>query len=71
MNQNKSLEDYPEMMTAAHISQYCGISRKKVYELFKLNPDIGGIPCIEIGITKRVRKETFITWMNKREKAVI
>ncbi|MGP9039778.1 helix-turn-helix domain-containing protein [Cytobacillus kochii] len=63
----KSLEDYPEMLTALHISEYLHISRRRVYELFKMDPKHGGIPCIEIGITKRVRKSSFSSWLDKQE----
>ncbi|MEK5176326.1 helix-turn-helix domain-containing protein [Heyndrickxia sp. FSL W8-0496] len=67
----KSLEEYPEIMTAAHISEYLHISRRRVYELFKLSPSHGGIPCIAIGASKRVRKESFNHWLNRCEKEVI
>lgn len=65
--QAKSLEEYPEIMTAAHISEYLHISRRRVYELLKLAPSNGGIPCIEIGISKRVKKDSFIAWLEIQE----
>jgi hypothetical protein len=71
MEKEKTLAEYPEMMTAAHISEYLHISRRRVYELFKLSPSNGGIPCIEIGSSKRVKKESFNLWLNKLEKEVI
>ncbi|MEH7392608.1 helix-turn-helix domain-containing protein [Bacillus sp. JJ1474] len=71
MEREKSLAEYPEIMTAAHISEYLHISRRRVYELFKLSPSNGGIPCIEIGATKRVKKESFNRWLNTREKEVV
>ncbi|MEM5014075.1 helix-turn-helix domain-containing protein [Niallia taxi] len=64
----KSLEQYPEIMTAAHIAEYLQISRRRVYELLSVN---NGIPCIQIGITKRVKKSSFELWLNKLEKKVI
>lgn len=67
----KSLEDYPEIMTASHIAEYLQISRRRVYELLKLSPDHGGLPCIEIGLSKRVKKDSFIAWLNSLEKEVI
>jgi hypothetical protein len=65
------LEEYPEIMTAAHIAEYLQISRRRVYELCKLIPSEGGIPCIEIGLSKRVRKGSLIAWLNAREKEVV
>lgn len=70
MGTAKSLEQYPEIMTAANISDYLHISRRRVYELLQLPPANGGIPCIVIGITKRVRKDSFIDWLNKAESEV-
>ncbi|MED3623230.1 MULTISPECIES: helix-turn-helix domain-containing protein [Neobacillus] len=65
------LEDYPEIMTAAHISEYLHISRRRVYELLQLSPSQGGIPCIQIGLSKRVKKDSLIAWLNSREKEVV
>lgn len=71
MGNGKPLEEYPEIMTAAHIAEYLQISRRRVYELIQLKPDSGGIPCIEIGLTKRVKKDSFIGWLNFKEKEVV
>ncbi|MGD6832543.1 helix-turn-helix domain-containing protein [Sutcliffiella halmapala] len=71
MNVKKALEDYPEIMTAAHISEYLHISRRRVYELFQVPPSNGGIPVIQIGITKRVRKDSFVSWLNNQERKAI
>lgn len=68
MGKNKPLEEYPEIMTATHISEYLHISRRRVYELFNLTPTNGGIPNIVIGASKRVRKETLVNWINQLEK---
>jgi hypothetical protein len=67
----KALEEYPDILTAAHIAEYLLISRRRVYELFKLAPSHGGIPCMEIGISKRVMKHSFVAWLNAREKEAI
>lgn len=67
----KSLEEYPEILTAANISEYLHISRRRVYELFKVSPSNGGIPCIEIGSSKRVKKDSFIAWLKNREQEII
>jgi hypothetical protein len=71
MENKKTINDYPEIMTAAHISEYLHISRRRVYELFNLSPSHGGIPCITIGASKRVKKSSFIGWLNKAEKVVV
>lgn len=61
------LDDYPEMLTAQNISDYLGISRKRVYEFMNLSKDQGGLVCIKIGITKRVAKEDFVEWIRERK----
>jgi hypothetical protein len=71
MKNERTINDYPEIMTAANISEYLHISRRRVYELFNLSPSHGGIPCIAIGASKRVKKSSFIDWINKAEKAVV
>jgi excisionase family DNA binding protein len=68
MPEGKELDVFPEILTAQNIADYLHISRRRVYELMKLSPDHGGIPSIEIGITKRVRKETFETWLKRQER---
>jgi hypothetical protein len=67
VEQKKTLEDLPQILSAQDISDYLHISRNRVYELFKLSPSNGGIPVISIGITKRVRKENFISWVKQKE----
>ena len=64
----KSLQDMPEILTAQDIADYLKISRRRVYELFQLSPDIGGIPNFEIGLSKRVMKEDFLGWLEQRKK---
>ncbi|MBT2744475.1 helix-turn-helix domain-containing protein [Bacillus sp. ISL-77] len=66
MNKTKQYttwESLPETLTAAHIAQFFGISRKTVYELFKLNKEHGGIPNFEIGASKRVEKADLKMWV--------
>ena len=61
----------PDILTAQHISDYLGISRRRVYELFQLKPQAGGIPNFEIGLSKRADKADFLNWIKarKQEKA--
>lgn len=62
-------ESLPDTLTAAHIAEFLGISRKTVYELFKLNVEHGGIPNFEIGTSKRVGKSDLEMWIaNQKQK---
>jgi hypothetical protein len=56
-------ESLPDALTAAHIAEFLCISRKTVYELFKLNVEHGGIPNFEIGASKRVEKADLEIWV--------
>lgn len=66
-----SLDELPEILTAQEISNYLGISRTRVYELFQLLPKAGGIPNFDIGsskkASKRAIKKDFIQWMESRK----
>ena len=62
------MDDLPEILTAKLIATYLGVSRRRVYELFQLNPKHGGIPNFEIGASKRVDKQDFIKWIEDRKK---
>ncbi|MEH6904740.1 helix-turn-helix domain-containing protein [Neobacillus drentensis] len=62
-NQYTTWESLPDTLTAAQIGQFLGISRKTVYELFKLNIEHGGIPNFEIGASKRVEKADLKIWV--------
>lgn len=66
-----SLDEFPEILTAKHIAYYLSLTPKTIYELFKLNPQAGGIPSFNIGGSKRVDKRDFVKWLEdrKREKA--
>ena len=61
------MNELPEILTAQHISDYLGISRGKIYELFRTTPEYGGIPNLSIGISKRVEKKDFILWIEARK----
>lgn len=63
-----TLETLPEILTAQHIATYLTISRRRVYELFQIKPDFGGIPNFNIGNSKRVVKEDFRAWIQSRKK---
>ena len=61
-------ETLPDTLTALHISQFLGISRRRVYELFQINVENGGIPHFEIGASKRVDKSDFKIWIKDLKK---
>ncbi len=67
-----TLDSLPDVLTAKHIADFLTISRRRVYELFQLKPQAGGIPNFEIGLSKRVDKRDFLNWIEtrKQEKAV-
>lgn len=60
-------DELPDTLTALHISQFLGISRRRVYELFQLHVNYGGIPNFEIGISKRVEKKDFKEWIERKK----
>jgi hypothetical protein len=61
------LRELPEILTASMIADYLKISRRRVYELFQIKPEAGGIPNFEIGLSKRVDKQDFIAWIQARK----
>jgi hypothetical protein len=63
-----SKNQLPDVLTAQNISDYLGISRRRIYELFQLSESQGGLRCFEIGISKRVEKEDFLNWLERLKK---
>lgn len=63
----KTIEQLPDVLTAQHIADYLTISRRRVYELFQIVPDSGGIPNFDIGFSKRVDKQDFLNWIESRK----
>ncbi len=66
--QNITLDSLPEILTAQHIADYLGISRRRVYELFDVKPEYGGIPNFDIGYSKRVEKTDLVKWIQEQKK---
>ncbi len=62
-----TLAELPEILTAQNIADYLQIHRKTVYELFNKLPEYGGIPCFNIGISKRADKGDFCKWLEQRK----
>lgn len=67
------MDNLPEILTAQHIADFLQISRRRVYELFQLHTEFGGIPNFSIGASHRVDKQDFIQWLErkKREKVKV
>ncbi|MCW2277767.1 helix-turn-helix domain-containing protein [Heliophilum fasciatum] len=60
-------DDLPDVLTAQHIANFLGISRRRVYELLKMSPGVGGIPSFEIGASKRATKVDFLAWIEAKK----
>jgi excisionase family DNA binding protein len=63
-----TLESLPDFLTAQQISELLGISRRRVYELFQIHVNNGGIPVLQIGASKRVEKNDFKQWIVELKK---
>ncbi|WP_318506106.1 helix-turn-helix domain-containing protein [Bacillus sp. T3] len=61
-------ESLPDFLTAQQISEFLGISRRRVYELFQLHVNHGGIPVLQIGTSKRVEKNDLKQWVIESKK---
>jgi len=57
----------PAVLVAQDIADHLRISRRRVYELFQLSEEEGGIRNYEIGLTKRVDIEDFINWRERKK----
>ncbi|OIJ16209.1 DNA-binding protein [Anaerobacillus arseniciselenatis] len=55
-------ESLPVFLTAQQVCEILEMSRRRVYELFKIHVDHGGIPTFQIGATIRVDKRDFKQW---------
>lgn len=58
----------PYELTAAHISQFLGLSRKRIYALFQLHQNQDGIPNYTIAASKRVDKDDLKKWIEQKKK---
>jgi hypothetical protein len=59
-----SIEDYPIILTAAHIAEIMHISKTIAYEVMEYK----GFPLIRIGRCKRVNRDEFFKWLQSRVK---
>lgn len=66
-NKHTTWDSLPDALTAQHIADFLGISRRRVYDLFKVNIAHGGIPNFKIGASKRVDKVDFKQWIARKK----
>lgn len=57
----KITSDYPLILTAEHISEIMGISKRIAYEVMEYK----GFPLIRIGRLKRVNRDSFFGWLER------
>ena len=70
MEESKKITEWdllPDTLTAQHIADFLGISRRRVYELCKIHENAGGIPSFNIGKTNRVIKSDFEKWIYNKK----
>lgn len=58
----KTTTDYPLILTADHISEIMGVSKRIAYEMMEYK----GFPLIRVGRLKRVNRESFFCWLEKQ-----
>lgn len=66
--QTITFEEFPDILTAKHISNHLHLSKVRVYELFRLSVTAGGIKSFDIGRSKRVVKQDYLDWLSDRIK---
>jgi hypothetical protein len=59
-----TLEELPDVLTARHVSEFLGISKRRAYELFQLSINAGGIKSMSFGKSKRIYKSDFLEWLS-------
>ena len=64
ISQAITYEEFPDILTAKHISGHLHLSKVRVYELFRLSVDAGGIKSFDIGRSKRVVKQDYLDWLD-------
>lgn len=62
-----TLEEMPQSLTAQHIASFLGLARNTVYELYDTPVELGGIPNMRIGNSRRTLKSDFIAWMETKK----
>jgi excisionase family DNA binding protein len=58
----KNTTDYPLILTAEHVSEIMGISKRIAYEMMEYK----GFPLIRVGRLKRVNRDSFFGWLENQ-----
>ena len=61
-----SVDEFPDVLTAAHISEHLHLTVQQVYNLFRLSPSKGGIPSFAIGKSKRAMRDDYLNWLKQK-----
>lgn len=61
------LEELPDVLTAKVLAPFLSLSERRVYELMDISKEVGGIPCLRIGRSKRVLKTDLIDWLKSNK----
>lgn len=61
-NKAISIEEYPLVLTANHVAEIIGVSKRVSYEIMEKS----GFPLIRIGRCKRVTREALFKWLNEQ-----
>lgn len=62
MKRQVKRDDYPLVLTAKHVAEILGISKRKAYEVMEER----GFPLVRIGRAKRVGRDAFFEWLYRR-----
>lgn len=54
-------EDYPLVLTAEHVAEILGISKRHAYEIMERRD----FPLIRVGRLKRVTRDAFFAWLDE------
>lgn len=65
VKKNTTWDSLPESLTAQQISDFLVVSRKRIYELFRIPAEQGGIPNFKVGTTKKTHKVDLKHWIMK------
>lgn len=59
----KTALDYPLILTADHVAEIMGISKRVAYQLMEYK----GFPLIRLGRLKRVNRDSFFQWLDSQK----
>ncbi len=65
---HKGFDNLPDVLTPQQIADHLSVSRQRVYELIRINPEYGGLPNFAVGKSKRINKIDFIKWIDSQKR---